>query len=195
MSTTAENTNTRAWNGVTIPAAGTYTLDPNHKLVGFVTRHMMVAKVRGEFREATATITVAEDPLQSGVTASIKAASITTGQDDRDNHLRSGDFLESEKYETLEFRSTGVKSYSGTEFVLAGDLTIKDVTRPVELKVEFEGTGRNPYGKDIFGFSASTEIDREDYGLTWNVAIEGGGVLVGKKVKIEIEGEAIREEA
>jgi polyisoprenoid-binding protein YceI len=186
-------TNTRVWNGLTIPTAGTYALDPAHKLVGFVTRHMMVAKVRGEFREATATITVAEDPLQSSVSATIQAASITTNQTDRDNHLRSGDFLESEKYPTLEFRSTGVKEVSGSEFLLDGELTIKDVTRPVELKVEFEGAGRNPYGKDIFGFSASTEIDREDYGLTWNVAIEGGGVLVGKKVKIEIEGEAIRQ--
>ena len=186
---------TRQFEDLTIPAPGTYELDQNHKVVGFVARHMMVSKVRGVFEEATATITVAEDPLQSSVNATIQAASITTGQADRDNHLRSGDFLESEKYETLEFRSTGVKSYSGTEFVLTGDLTIKNVTRPVELKVEFEGAGRNPYGKDIFGFSASTEIDREDYGLTWNVAIEGGGVLVGKKVKIEIEGEAIRDEA
>jgi polyisoprenoid-binding protein YceI len=189
----ATETSTRVWNGLTIPNAGTYALDPAHKLVGFVARHMMVAKVRGEFREATATITVGEDPLESGVSATIQAASITTNQADRDNHLRSGDFLEAEKYPTLEFRSTGVKEVNGSEFVLNGELTIKDVTRPVELKVEFEGAGRNPYGKDIFGFSASTEIDREDYGLTWNVAIEGGGVLVGKKVKIEIEGEAIRQ--
>ena len=195
MSTTTENSNTRDWNGVKIPAPGTYTLDPNHKLVGFVARHMMVARVRGEFREATATITVGADPLQSAVTATIQAASISTGQDARDNHLRSGDFLEAEKFETLEFRSTGVKSHSGTEFVLAGELTIKNVTRPVDLKVEFEGVGRNPYGKDIFGFSASTEIDREDYGLTWNVAIEGGGVLVGKKVKIEIGGLPSRDSA
>jgi polyisoprenoid-binding protein YceI len=191
--TRAAETNTRVWNGLTIPAPGTYDLDPAHKLVGFVARHMMVAKVRGEFREATATITVAEDPLQSSVSATIQAASITTNQTDRDNHLRSGDFLETEKYPTLEFRSTGVKEVNGSEFVLDGELTIKGITRPVELTVEFEGAGRNPYGKDIFGFSASTEIDREDYGLTWNVAIEGGGVLVGKKVKIEIEGEATRQ--
>ena len=192
MSTSTDN-NTRAWNGVTIPTAGSYTLDPNHKMVGFVGRHMMVAKVRGEFREASATITVGEDPLQSAVTATIQAASISTGQADRDNHLRSGDFLESEKYETLEFRSTGVKSYSGTELVLAGDLTIKDVTRPVELQVEFEGVGRSPYGFDVFGFSATTEVDREDWGLTYNMALESGGVMIGKKVKIEIEGEAIRQ--
>ncbi|HEX5598254.1 MAG TPA: YceI family protein, partial [Micromonosporaceae bacterium] len=179
--------------GLTIPAPGTYLLDPAHKRVGFVARHMMVSKVRGEFADATATITIADDPLQSSVTATIQAASINTSQADRDAHLRSGDFLEAEKYPTLEFRSTGIKSHEGNEFVVVGDLTIKDVTRTVELKVEFEGTGRSPYGQDIFGFSASTEIDREDFGLTWNVALETGGVVVGKKVKIELEGEAIRQ--
>ena len=191
--TTSTETNTRTWEGLIIPTAGTYVLDQAHKRVGFVARHMMVSKVRGAFHDATATITVGEDPLQSSVTATIQAASIATGQDDRDGHLRSGDFLEVEKYPTLEFRSTGVKSHSGNEFVLSGELTVKDVTRPVDLHVEFEGVGRSPYGQDIFGFTASTEIDREDFGLTWNVALETGGVLVGKKVKIEIEGEAIRE--
>ncbi|MFD2766230.1 YceI family protein [Micromonospora eburnea] len=184
---------TREWDGLTIPAAGTYQLDAAHKRVGFVARHMMVSKVRGEFADATATITIGEDPMQSSVTATIQAASINTSQADRDAHLRSGDFLDAEKFPTLEFRSTGVKSRDGNEFVLAGELTIKDVTRPVELEVEFEGVGRSPYGQDIFGFSASTEIDREEFGLTWNVALETGGVVVGKKVKIEIEGEAIRQ--
>ncbi|MFY1696989.1 MULTISPECIES: YceI family protein [unclassified Solwaraspora] len=185
--------NTREWNGITIPTAGTYELDQAHKRVGFVARHMMVSKVRGEFAEATATITVAEDPLQSSVTAVLQAASITTGQADRDAHLRSGDFLDTEKFTTLEFRSTGIASVDGNEFVLAGELTIKDVTRPVELAVEFEGAGRSPFGQDIFGFTATTEIDREEFGLTWNVALETGGVLVAKKIKIEIEGEAIRQ--
>ncbi|MDG4778370.1 YceI family protein [Micromonospora sp. WMMD961] len=184
---------TRDWDGLTIPTAGTYALDVAHKRVGFVARHMMVSKVRGEFNEATATITVAEDPLQSSVVATIQAASIDTTQADRDAHLRSPEFLDSEKFPTLEFRSTGVKSRSGNEFVLAGELTIKDVTRPVELEVEFEGVGRSPFGQDIFGFSASTEIDREEFGLTWNVALETGGVLVSRKIKIEIEGEAVRQ--
>jgi polyisoprenoid-binding protein YceI len=191
--TSSTGSATRSWDGLTIPAAGTYELDQAHKRVGFVARHMMVSKVRGEFAEATATITVAEDPLASSVTATLQAASISTGQADRDNHLRSGDFLEAEKYPTLEYRSTGVKSHSGNEFVLAGELTIKDVTRPVDLQVEFEGAGTSPYGQEVFGFSATAEIDREDFGLTWNVAMESGGVLVGKKVKIEIEGEAIRQ--
>ncbi|MBQ0904359.1 YceI family protein [Micromonospora sp. U21] len=184
---------TRDWDGLTIPAAGTYALDAAHKRVGFVARHMMVSKIRGVFNEAAATITIAEDPLQSSVVATIQAASIDTTQDDRDAHLRSPEFLEVEKYPTLEFRSTGVKSRRGNEFVLTGELTIKDVTRPVDLEVEFEGVGRSPFGQDIFGFSASTEIDREEFGLTWNVALETGGVLVGRKIKIEIEGEAIRQ--
>jgi len=184
---------TRTWNGLTIPTAGTYLLDPAHKRVGFVARHMMVSKVRGEFADVTATITVDEDPLKSAVTATIQAASISTGNADRDNHLRSGDFLEVEKYPTLEFRSTGIKSHSGNEFVLGGELTIKGVTRPVDLNVEFEGAGRSPFGQDVIGFTATTEIDREDFGLTWNVALEAGGVLVGRKVTIEIEGEAIRQ--
>ena len=186
---------TRTWDGLVIPAAGTYELDQAHKRVGFVARHMMVSKVRGEFAEATATITVDEDPLASSVFATIQAASIQTGQKDRDAHLVSGDFLEAEKYPVLTFRSTRVKSHSGSEFVLEGELTIKDVTKVVELEVEFEGVNRSPYGFDVFGFSASTEIDREDFGLTWNVALETGGVMVGKKIKIEIEGEAIRQAA
>ncbi|MEH1164828.1 YceI family protein [Micromonospora sp. CPCC 205539] len=191
--TSSTDAATRDWDGLTIPAPGTYALDVAHKRVGFVARHMMVSKVRGEFKEATATITVAEDPLQSSVAATIQAASVDTNQADRDGHLRSPEFLDAEKFPTLEFRSTGVKSRSGSEFVLTGELTIKDVTRPVELEVEFEGVGRSPFGQDIFGFSAKTEIDREEFGLTWNVALESGGVLVGKKIKIEIEGEGVRQ--
>jgi polyisoprenoid-binding protein YceI len=184
---------TREFEGLTIPAAGTYELDPNHKRVGFVVRHLMVSKVRGDFGDATATITVTDDPMQTKVSATIQTASINTGQNDRDNHLRSGDFFDAEKYPAIDFRSTGIKSHDGNEFVVDGELTIKDVTRPVELLVEFEGVGRSPYGHDVFGFSATTEIDREDWGLTWNVALESGGVMVAKKVKIEIEGEAIRQ--
>jgi len=184
---------TRQFEGLTIPVAGTYELDPNHKRVGFVVRHLMVSKVRGNFGEATATITVTDDPMQTSVTATVNTASVNTGQTDRDNHLRSGDFFDVEKYPTMEFRSTGIKSHDGDEFIVDGELTIKDVTRPVELKVEFEGVGRSPYGFDVFGFTATTEIDREDWGLTWNMALEQGGVMVAKKVKIEIEGEAIRQ--
>jgi polyisoprenoid-binding protein YceI len=184
---------TREFEGLQIPAAGTYLLDAAHKRVGFVVRHLMVSKVRGNFAEADATITIAEDPLQSSVTATITTASIQTGQVDRDNHLRTGDFFEAEKYPVMEFRSTGIKSHAGAEFVLDGELTIKGVTKPVELVVEFEGATTSPYGQAVFGFSATTEIDREDWGLTYNMALESGGVMIGKKVKIEIEGEAIRQ--
>ena len=184
---------TRQFEGLQIPAAGTYQLDAAHKRVGFMVRHLMISKVRGQFAEATATITIADNPLESSVTAEIQTASVHTGQADRDNHLRTGDFFEAEKYPTMTFRSTGIKSHEGNEFLLDGELTIKDVTRPVELLVEFEGAGRSPYGFDVFGFSASTEIDREDWGLTYNMALESGGVMIGKKVKIEIEGEAIRQ--
>jgi polyisoprenoid-binding protein YceI len=184
---------TRPFEGLQIPAAGTYLLDAAHKRVGFVVRHLMVSKVRGQFAEATASITIGEDPLQSSVSASITTVSVETGQVDRDNHLRSGDFFEAEKYPTIEFRSTGIKSHSGAEFVLDGELTIKGVTKPVELVVEFEGATTSPYGQAVFGFSAATEIDREDWGLTYNMALESGGVMIGKKVKIEIEGEAIRQ--
>lgn len=185
---------TRQLNGVDIPTAGTFALDPAHTRVGFVARHLMVSKVRGSFTEVSGEIVLAEDPTASTVSATIQAASITTGVDQRDGHLRSGDFLEAEKYPTLEFRSTGLNVQGGNEFTLVGELTIKDVTRTVELAVEFEGVALSPWGKEVIGFSATTEIDREDFGITWNQALETGGVMVGKKIKIEIESEAIRQD-
>ena len=191
--TTSSPLAARDYNGVQIPAAGTYALDPNHMRVGFVARHLMVSKVRGEFGEASATITIAEDPLQSSVTASIQAASFRSNQEQRDGHVKSADFLDVEKFPTLEYRSTGVTSFDGGEFTLTGELTIKDVTIPVELKVELDGVGRSPYGQDVFGFSAETEIDREDFGITYNMVLEAGGVMISNKIKLEIEGEAIRD--
>jgi polyisoprenoid-binding protein YceI len=191
--TQATNSAPRTYNGIEIPVPGTYTLDPSHKRVGFLARHLMVSKVRGEFKEASATIVVAEDPLQSSVSATIQADSFHSNQEQRDGHIKSADFLHAEKWPTLEYRSTGVKSFKGNEFVVTGELTIRDVTRPVDLKVELDGLGRGPSGEDVFGFAATTEIDREDFGITWNMALETGGVMVGRTVKIEIEGEAIRQ--
>lgn len=182
----------REYSGTIIPLAGTYDLDANHKRVGFVVRHLMVSKVRGEFGAATAAITVGEDPTQSSVVASIDASSFTSGQEQRDGHVKSPDFLAVEKYPALEYHSTGVKSIDGSEIVLNGELTIRGVTQPVDLTVELEGVGRSPYGQDVFGFSATAEIDREAFGLTYNMALETGGVMIGKNIKIEIEGEAIR---
>ena len=178
----------------TIPGyrAGTWVIDPTHSEVGFSVRHLMISKVKGKFERFTATFTTGENPLDSKVEATAEVASINTNEPNRDGHLRTGDFFEAEKYPSIHFVSTAVRA-NGDDFLVDGELTIKDVTKPVELVVEFEGVGRSPYGFDLFGFSAHTEIDREDWGLTYNMALESGGVMIGKKVKIEIEGEAIRQ--
>jgi polyisoprenoid-binding protein YceI len=184
---------TRTYEGVSIPEPGTFGLEPNHTTVSFVARHLMITKVRGNFAEVSGAITIAENPLESSVEATMKTASITTGTPDRDNHLRSADFLDVEKYPELTFRSTSVKDLAGGEFVLVGDLTIRDVTRQVELKVEFDGVAKSPWGQEVIGFSATTEIDREDFGITWNQALETGGFMVSKTVKIEIVAQGIRQ--
>jgi polyisoprenoid-binding protein YceI len=183
----------REWAGSKIPVAGDFALDVAHSRVGFVVKHMMVSKVRGNFGEFEGKIVIAENPLESSVEAVLKTTSINTGVGDRDGHLKGDDFLSAEKFPEIVFRSTRLASHSGDEFTLVGDLTIRDVTKAVELKVEFGGAATNPWGQEIFGFSAETEIDREAFGLTYNQALETGGVLVGKKVKIEIEGEAVRQ--
>ena len=184
---------TRSFGGLTIPTAGTFVIDPAHTEVGFVARHLMVSKVRGSFTQVTGEVTIAEDPLASSVSASILAASIDTGVADRDNHLRSGDFLDVEKYPELTFRSTRLVQPKDNEFHLVGELTIRDVTREVTLDVEFDGVAVSPWGQEVVAFTATTEIDREDWGITWNQALEAGGVLVSKKVKIEISAEATRQ--
>jgi len=192
MTDTVEAT-TRTWNGQTIPTAGTFALDPTHTRVGFVARHLMVSKVRGAFTQVSGELVIGEEPTESSVTAVIPTASIDTGVADRDGHLRSADFLDVETYPTLTFRSTGLAPDGDNEFTLRGELTVRDVTREVELEVEFEGLARSPWGQEVIGFTATTEIDREEFGITWNQALETGGVLVGKKVKIEISAEAIRQ--
>jgi polyisoprenoid-binding protein YceI len=186
-------TSTRTFAGLTIPAPGTFTIDAAHTTVGFVARHLMVSKVRGSFAEVTGEITIAEDPLASSVTVRIPAASINTGVADRDTHLRSDDFLNVEKYPELTFRSVRVTGFSGNEFTLVGELTIRDVTREVTLDVEFDGVANSPWGQEVVAFTATTEIDREEFNVTWNQALEAGGVVVGKKVKIEITAEAVRQ--
>jgi polyisoprenoid-binding protein YceI len=186
---------TRTFHSLTIPAPGIFDLDPAHTRIGFSARHMMVSKVRGRFADFTGSITVAAEPLESTAEAVIKTASIDTGSDDRDQHLIGPDFLNVEKFPEITFTTTKVIARHGNEFTVLGNLTIKDVTRPVELTLELEGVGNSPWGKQVLGFSMSTEIDREDFGITWNVALETGGVLVGKTVKIEIEGEAVRRDA
>jgi polyisoprenoid-binding protein YceI len=184
---------TRDFNGNKIPTAGTFVIDTAHSTVGFVARHMVVSKVRGSFKEFSGTVVIGEDPLDSRVDVSIKAASIDTNSPDRDGHLRSDDFLNAEKYPDLTFRSTGLIEPSGNEFKLVGELTIRDVTKPVTLQVEFDGTEVSPWGQEVVAFTATTEIDRDEFGATWNQALESGGVVVGKKVKIEIVAELNRQ--
>jgi polyisoprenoid-binding protein YceI len=184
---------TRQYQGIEIPTAGTFSLDPAHTRVGFVARHLMVSKVRGAFVEKSGTITIADDPTQSTVDVSIVVTSVHTGVDARDNHLRSGDFFEAEEFPTMEFKSTGLTPKGGNEFTLSGDLTIKGKSLPVQLDVEYEGVTTSPWGKQVIGFSATGEIDREDWGMTYNQALETGGVMISKKIKLELEIEAVRD--
>jgi polyisoprenoid-binding protein YceI len=181
----------RGYHGVSIPPAGTYELDVVHTVVGFVARHML-SKVRGQFTEFTGTIEVGESPEDSRIDVEIKAGSITTHTEKRDEHLTSGDFLEIEKHPVLTFKSTAVRPTGGDSFELDGDLTIKDITRPVTLAGEFLGWGPDMEGEAMFAGSAKTTIDREDWDMTWNMAVETGGFLVGKRVDLEIEVEAHR---
>src|SRR5438477_5840795 len=181
----------REYRGVSIPPVGMYELDRTHTVVGFVARHML-SKVRGQFTEFTGTIEVGDSPEDSRVEVEVKTESITTHTEKRDQHLMSGDFLEIEKYPVLTFTSTAVRPTGGSSFELDGDLTIKDITRRVTLAGEFLGWGPDMDGKPMFAASAKTTIDREDWGMTWNMAVEAGGFLVGKKVDLEIEVEAHR---
>ena len=183
---------TRDFQGQTIPAAGTFDLDPAHTTFGFTARHMMVSKVRGHFGEFTGSITIADEPLASTAEAVVKTASIDTRSADRDKHLTGEDFLDVQNYPEMSFRTTRVTPGGSGRFTVHGHLTIKDVTRPVELTLELEGVGNSPWGQQVLGFSLTGEIDREDFGMTWNVGLETGGVLVSKNVKLEIEGEAVR---
>ena len=183
----------REWQGTDVPAPGTYVLDPSHTTVGFVARHLMVTKVRGRFEEFEGSITVGDDPLASSAQAAISTASLTTGSPDRDGHVKSDDFLAVETFPTMRFASRRVSHVAGDRFTVVGDLTVKDVTREVVLEVTIDGVARDPWGGERLAVTASTEIDREDFGITWNVALESGGVLVSKKVQIEIEAQAVRQ--
>lgn len=184
-------TPTRVVDRTLLPAAGTWSFDISHSHVEFTVRHMMVGKTRGRFGAWQGTAHIADDPTESWVEVSIDATSIDTRDAKRDEHLRSGDFLDVEQFPALSFRSTKVEG-GGTSWTVTGDLTIRDVTRPVVLDLELDGVvERDPWGLARAAFSGRTEIDREDFGLTWNVALEAGGVLVGKTVRIDFEVEAV----
>lgn len=188
MTTEAPST-TRLVDGRLVPAAGRWELDPSHSRVEFVARHLMVTKVRGAFKEFSGSFEVAEDPAASTLTVDVDLVSVDTGAEDRDNHLRSPDFFDLDNHPKMTFRSTSL-SPSGDNWKLTGDLSIKGVTRPVILDMEFLGVAADPWGNAKAAFSATGEIEREDFGVTWNVPLEGGGVLVSKKIKIEIEAQA-----
>ena len=166
--------------------AGTWALDPAHSEVTFSVRHMMISKVRGTFGVKSATLIAPENPLEATVEATVDVASIDTKDEGRDNHLRSADFFDVETYPTMEFRSTGARIADG-DFLVDGDLTIRGVTKPVTFDFDFGGFGTDPWGNYKAGATAKTVINREDFGLTWNAALETGGVLVGKDVTIELD--------
>lgn len=185
---------TREVQGTTSPAPGSYKLDTAHSVIGFVVRHLMVSKVRGEFKEFDGSIVVGDSPETSKVEVTIDANSISTRQDQRDNHLRSGDFFEVETYPTWKFVSTEITPKGGDNWEITGDLTIKGVTKSVTLDTEFNGAIVDARGNARFGFSATTTIDRTEFGVTFNSALEGGGLMLGNDIKVEIEGEALRQD-
>lgn len=170
---------------------GIWNIDPSHTAVTFVARHLVITKVRGKFGEVTGALTIAEDKLTSTVEATIGMASVTTGDDGRDEHLKSADFFDVETYPTMTFVSTGIRG-DGAEYVLTGDLTIKGVSKSVELDLEFEGVSPDPWGGTRVGFSATGEINRRDFGLNFDVKLDTGGALVSEKIKIEIEAQAVK---
>jgi polyisoprenoid-binding protein YceI len=173
---------------------GDYTIDPAHTRIGFVARHAMVTKVRGAFNEFTGTAHIdGENPNRSSVEVAIQATSIDTRNADRDGHLRSNDFLQMDEFPQITFRSTEVTWTSDDAFEITGDLTIKDITRPVTVPFTFEGQATDPFGNVRIGFEGSTTINRKDWGVTWNAALETGGVLVGDKVVLEFEVSAIKQ--
>ena len=174
--------------------SGTYAIDPAHTRIGFSARHAMVTKVRGSFNEfeGGAELDFA-DPTRSTAHISIATASVDTRNEQRDNHLRTNDFFDAPTYPTITFRSTAVRQTGDETFELVGDLTIKDVTQSVTIPVEFTGAAKDPFGNTRVGFEGSTTIKRSEYGVTFNAALETGGLLVSEKVDIELEISAIRQ--
>jgi polyisoprenoid-binding protein YceI len=191
--TSTSNPAIRIVGNEAVPAPGTYSLDVSHSQVGFAVRHLMVSKTRGRFSDFAGTVEIAENPLDSSVSVIIQTGSIDTRDEQRDGHLRSGDFFDVEAWPTMAYQSRSVRQVGESRYIVEGDLTIKGVTRPVPLELNFEGGATDPWGGLRVGFSAKAELDREAFGLSWNQALETGGVVVGKKVTIEIEAEAIKQ--
>ncbi|MER6256112.1 YceI family protein [Streptomyces sp. NPDC001584] len=173
---------------------GDYVIDPAHSSIGFTVRHAMVTNVRGAFTEHEGTLHLdGADPARSTASIDVKIASVDTGIADRDGHLRSGDFFDAETFPLMTFRSTEARQLGGDTYRITGELTIKDVTRPLSIDLEFNGSATDPYGNERVGFEGSTEILRSDWGLTWNAALEAGGVMVSDKVKLTFDISAIKQ--
>ena len=171
---------------------GTYTIDPSHTRLGFSTRHAMVTKVRGSFNEVEGTATTGPNLQDASIDLTIQATSIDTRSEDRDAHLRSADFFDVETYPTLTFRSTEVTAIDEQNLRVTGDLTIRDTTRPVTVDFEYAGGATDPFGNERIGFEGAVKVNRKDFGLTWNAALETGGVLVSENVTLEFEVSAIK---
>ncbi len=172
-----------------------WVIDTVHSHVGFSVKHMMVATARGQFKSYRGTLRLDDkDFTRSTFEGEIDVASIDTGNADRDNHLRANDFFDAPNHPTITFKSTGIEAKGEGEYVVRGDLTIRGVTKPVALDVEFQGTSKNPYGKTVTGFSARGTINRKDFGVSFNALLETGGVAVGEKVKLELDIEAVQAE-
>ncbi|MFF4263241.1 YceI family protein [Streptomyces virginiae] len=173
---------------------GDYVIDPAHSSIGFTVRHAMVTNVRGAFTEHEGTLHLdGADPARSTASIDVKIASVDTGIADRDGHLRSGDFFDAETFPLMTFRSTEARQLGGDAYRITGELTIKDVTRPLSIDLEFNGSATDAYGNERVGFEGSTEILRSDWGLTWNAALEAGGVMVSDKVKLTFDISAIKQ--
>ena len=186
---------TQQVNSIQLPA-GTWNVDPGHAEVAFVGRHFGLTKIRGRFTGVTGAVVIGEDISMSSVDVVIEMSSVTSGDQTRDDHLRSADFFDVEHHPTATFRSSTTNvSSEGTTGSIVGDLTIKSVTRPVTLDVEYVGHVTDPWGGERAVFSASTTINREDWGLTWNMLLEAGGLLVSKEIRLEIEVELVRQVA
>jgi len=170
---------------------GVWNVDPAHSSIGFVARHLMVTKVRGRFNKFSGTLTIADDPLKSKVEASAEIDSVTTGDETRDGHLKSSDFFDIEKNPTISLVSTGIEP-KGTDYLLHTDLTVNGVTKPVDFDLEFEGVSPDPWGGTRAGFTAEADISRKEWGLEYNMVLETGGVMIGDKVKIELDIQAVK---
>ena len=184
-------TETKTVNGISVPPAGRWEFDKAHTTFSFVARHMLT-KVRGGFPEYEGSVEIAEKPEDSKIVVELNAAALTTGNEMRDGHLNSGDFFLTEKYPVIRFESTGIRICEGNEFVIDGNLTIKDITKPITFKAEFLGWGPGMRESTMAAFSAKTTVERADWDLTWNMSVETGGWLVGKKVDLEIDAEILK---